>query len=369
MRSSAGRLRRERPDKQRGESAIPQVPYRFDRSYAWNYGHAPTLPRPRRIPEGQGGRLFDYPLNSALGIAAGPLLNSRWVEAYAKLGYDILTYATVRSVERQAYSLPNVRHVENREQTAVIAKPSSNGSTTIAVSTGMPSMEPDVWRKDVRRAKEKIGRRQVLVVSVVGTPEVASDAEGLVADYALCGVWAYEAGADIIEVNLATPNPFGEAGQMVYDSIPLSAQILYRIRSSVKVPVVAKLGPFRTPRVLHETATKLAPWAHGFELVHGIQRKVVDEDGNPAFEGPGRDLAYVVGADTFAACARQVEEMLAWRKAGAWDRAVIAVGGITTVERAMHHLREGANAALVATASLFDPLFASRFRQTKVTAA
>ncbi len=316
------------------------------------------------MPSGPGGKLFDYPLNSPLGIAAGPLLNSKWIEAYARLGYDILTYSTVRSMERQAYSLPNVRHVENREQTAIALKrPTVNGATTIAVSTGTPSMDPDVWRKDVRRAKEKMGRGQVLIVSVIGTPDVAADAEALVADYSLCAVWAAEAGADIVEVNLACSNPFGDAGQMVYESITLSAQILYRVRTSIKVPVVAKFGPFRTPRQLHETATKLAPWAHGFELVHGIQRRVLDEDGNPAFEGPGRDLAYVVGADTFVACVRQVEEMLAWRKAGAWDRAVLGVGGVTTVERARHLLHEGANAVLVATAAFFDPLFATRFRQ------
>ena len=96
------------------------------------------------MPEGPGGRLFDYPLNSPLGIAAGPLLNSKWIEAYSRLGYDILTYATVRSIERQAYALPNIKHVENREQTAVTSRPGNNGNTTIAVSTGMPSMEPDV---------------------------------------------------------------------------------------------------------------------------------------------------------------------------------------------------------------------------------
>lgn len=39
------------------------------------------------------------------------------------------------------------------------------------------------------------------------------------------------------------------------------------------------------------------------------------------------------------------------------------MGGITTAERAEHILTEGADAALVATAALFDPLFASRFRQ------
>lgn len=321
------------------------------------------------MPEGPGGRLFDYPLNSPIGIAAGPLLNSKWIEGYARLGYDILTYGSVRSVARPAHALPNVRPVENRDQTAVATKrPATNGEVTVAVSTGMPSMEPDVWRKDVRRAKDKIGRGQILIVNVMGTPELGTDADALIADYALCAVWASEAGADVVEVNLACPNPFGEPGQMVYESIAVSAQILYRVRTSIKVPVIAKLGAFRTPRQLHETATKLAPWAHGFELVHGIQRRVVDEEGNPAFEGAGRE-AYVVGADTFGACARQVEEMLAWRKAGAWDRAVLAVGGITTGERALHLLREGADCALVATAAMFDPLFASRFRQLAVTAA
>jgi dihydroorotate dehydrogenase len=57
--------------------------------------------------------------------------------------------------------------------------------------------------------------------------------------------------------------------------------------------------------------------------------------------------------------------MLAWRKAGAWDRAVLAVGGISTVERARDVLREGADAVLVATAALYDPLFATRFRQIR----
>ena len=322
------------------------------------------------MPPGPGGRLFDHALSSPLGIAAGPLLNSKWVEAYARLGFDVLTYATVRSTFRPAYSLPNIRHVENREQIAVTTRrPHANGNATIAVSTGTPSMEPDVWRKDVRRAKERIGSGQLLIVSVVGTHEPGSEADALIADYARCAAWAAEAGADAIEVQLAALNPFSDQPQRVYESIALSAQILYRIRSTITTPVIAKLGAFKTPRALHETATKLAPWASGFALVHGIHRRVVDEEGNAAFEGAGRDVADVVGADTFGACSRQVDEMLAWRKAGAWDRAVLAVGGITTVERAHWLLREGVDAALVATAALFDPLFAMWFRQMPASTA
>ena len=309
--------------------------------------------------------LFGRPLNSSLGIAAGPLLNSKWVEAYARLGFDVLTYATVRSTFQAAHALPNIRHVDNREQAAVVARPANNGGATIAVSLGEPSMEPDVWRKDLRRAKERIGRGQVLIASVIGTPRPGGDAEALSADYAQCAAWAAECGADAIEVQLATPDPFTEQPQMIYENVTLAARILYRTRTSVGLPVLARLGPFKTPRALHETATRLAPWAHGYVLVHSINRRVFDEKGGPAFEGVGRERADVVGAQTFTVAARQVAEMLAWRKAGAWDRAILAVGGISTVERARDVLREGADAVLVATAALFDPLFAARFRQIR----
>jgi dihydroorotate dehydrogenase (NAD+) catalytic subunit len=307
--------------------------------------------------------LFGRPINSSLGVAAGPLLNSKWVEAFSRLGFDVLTYATVRSSFRAAHVLPNIRHVDNRDQAAVVARPANNGATTIAVSFGEPSMEPDVWRKDIRRAKDRIGRGQLLIVSVIGTPQLGGDAEMLIADYAQCAGWAAESGADAVEVHLATPDPFVEQPQMIYENVPLAAQILHRTRTTVGVPVLAKLGAFKTPRLLHETATRLAPWAHGYVLVHGINRRVFDDKGSPAFEGAGRERADVVGAQTFTVASRQVAEMLAWRKAGAWDRAVLAVGGISTVERARDVLREGANAVLVATAALFDPLFATRFRQ------
>jgi dihydroorotate dehydrogenase len=340
--------------------------YRVDRSYAWNYGHAPQLPRVRRLPPGPGAQLLGCALNSPLGIAAGPLLNAKWVEAYARIGYDILTYATVRSRQQPAHSLPNIRHIENRDQVAITSRrPSMNGTgPTLAVSLGMPSMEPDVWRKDIRRARERLtGGGQILMVSVVGTPDPVAGVDAFIADYTQCAAWAAEAGAHVVEVHLAIPHPFGEPGQMVYEHIPLAAQILYRIRTTVTVPIVAKVGLFRTARLMHDTATKLAAWVDGFELVHAIPRRVVDEEGKAAFEGPGREYAEVVGSATFPVCSRQVEEMIAWRKAGEWPHAIIGVGGITTVERARHLLREGANAVLVATAALYDPLLAVRFRQ------
>jgi dihydroorotate dehydrogenase (NAD+) catalytic subunit len=280
----------------------------------------------------------------------------------------VLTYATVRSRPHPAHNLPNIRPVDNRQEVAIAGRRGHPDGTTIAVSLGLPSMEPEVWRKDIRRAKERLRPGQILVASVVATPVPGEGQEGFIADYAQCAQWAAEASADVIEVHLAILNPFGEPGQMLYENATLSARILHRVRTSVGVPVLAKLGIFRSPRALHDTATRVAPWTNGFVLVHGIPRRVVDESGNAAFEGSGREWANVVGSGTFPVAYRHIAELLAWRRAGEWPHAVLAVGGIATVARAQQLLREGANAVLVATAALDDPLFATRFRQTAVSA-
>ena len=168
------------------------------------------------------------------------MLNSKWIEAYAHLGFDILTYATVRSVARPAHSLPNIVFVENDEHAATLCSGSSAArSGTLAISLGLPSMEPEVWRKDIRRAKDRLGPGQMLVASVVGTPVAGGDAEALALDYARCGAWAAEAGADAIEVHLASPGIDPEHGPMLHEDARASAHILARIRAQVGRPIVA----------------------------------------------------------------------------------------------------------------------------------
>ena len=154
-----------------------------------------------------------------------------------------------------------------------------------------------------------------------------------------------------------------EHPQMVFEDPVLSALILARVRRAVGAqPVVAKIGASRSPRALHDLATAIARWVDGFVLVNGLQRRVVKADETPALPGAGRELAGVSGAAVWDPCRIQVAELCAWRKAGAWNKVILAVGGITTVERAREALGVGADAAMVATAALVDPLLAARFR-------
>ncbi len=315
------------------------------------------------MPPGPGLRIFDRRVESPIGIAAGPLPNSRWIEAYARLGYGLLTYKTVRTVARAAFVQPNLLFCQPGDPavTERAPRPLDPGRVTWAVSLGLPSADPEEWRADVLRAKSKIRPAQILLVSVVGTPLPRADEQQLADDYALCARWAADAGADVIELHLSCPSTVGEQSQMVYEHPALAAYIVERVRRTVgQRPVIAKLGATRSPRALHDLATRLAPRLDGFILVNGLHRKVVKPDGTPAFPGESRGVSGIGGAGVYPQCQVQVEELLAWRKAGAWNRAILAVGGLTTVERVRHALASGADTAMVATAALADPLIAAR---------
>ena len=342
------------------------IAWRLNRSFAWNAAHPPKLPaRPRRLPESPPVRLFDRTLECPVGIAAGPLPTSRWIEAYARLGYGLLTYSTVRTIGRPAYAAPNLVFCRPGDPAVVEPAPRrlDPAAVTWGVSFGLPSAKPDLWRADVKRARAKLGPGQVLVVSVVGTPAPGGDAEQLADDYAQAARWAAEAGADAVEVLLSCPDTAAEHPQMVFEDPALSAHILSRVRRAVGArPVLAKLGASRSPRALHDLATGIARWVDGFVLVNGLQRRVIKADGTPALPGAGRELAGVSGAATWDSCRIQVAELCAWRKAGAWNKVILALGGITSVERAYEALALGANAAMLATAALVDPLVAARFR-------
>src|SRR5207247_2718364 len=248
------------------------IAYRLDRSFAWNASHPPKLPaRPRKMPPGPGVRIFDRRVDTPIGIAAGPLPNSRWVEAYARLGYGLLTYKTVRTVARPALLQPNLLFCRPGDPavTEPAPRPLDPGRVTWAVSLGLPSADPGEWRADVLRATSKIRPAQILLVSVVGTPVPGAPEEQLADDYALCARWAADAGGDVIELHLACPITAGESPQMVFENPVLSAYIAERVRRAVgQRPLIAKLGPTRSPRALPELASPPPPRPRGFLPVH-----------------------------------------------------------------------------------------------------
>ncbi len=83
--------------------ASPHPTYRTDRSFEWNHANGPDFAGPwPAVPDTPMKEFFGLPVRSRFGVPASVLVNSRWMGTYARLGFDILTYKTVRSQARVA---------------------------------------------------------------------------------------------------------------------------------------------------------------------------------------------------------------------------------------------------------------------------
>src|SRR6476646_7617597 len=85
-----------------------QPTYRIDQSFEWNAKHGPTFAAPYpEVPETPLKDFFGLPVKSRFGLAASLGMTADWIGLYARLGFDILTYKTVRGRVRHAHAPPN----------------------------------------------------------------------------------------------------------------------------------------------------------------------------------------------------------------------------------------------------------------------
>lgn len=338
--------------------------YRADRAYEWNVENAPAERPSVDVPViGGDWEFLGRRLNSPLGIPAGPLVNSQWLLYYASLGFDVLTYKTVRSGERPCYELPNLLPVSSdplREGGGTVEVcDDASGPFTWAVSMGMPSAAPEVWRPDVERARDGLGDGQMLVVSVVGTPQPGWSLEDLAKDYAICARWASEAGAHAVEANISCPNVQTAEGQ-IYLSPESSSLVCSVLREAVgDVPLILKIGLFDSEESAETFVDAAAPHVNALSTVNCINARVRYSDGRPAFDGVLRGIA----GDAIRE--RSIEQVAMLRRIcdkRAPHLSIIGVGGISTAEDVRSYLSAGATIVEMATAPMRNPEVALRLR-------
>ena len=334
--------------------------YDIEKTYAENYEAGPQLSGiDLTVPTTPMKRLLNFDVRSRLGIAAGLLLNSKWIEAYAQLGFDVLTYKTVRSSFRPCYPLPNWVFVTDDGQLEgpIYARaeiPCDPSQVTSAVCFGMPSMAPDVWRADVGKAKEVLMPGQLLVVSVVATPQEGWGAEEIAADFALCARWAAEAGADLVEANLSCPNVCTAEGSIYRDSI-FSQLVSKTVRESLgELPLLLKIGYFEQGNQLSDFLGAVAPFADGVTMVNGITRPVLHPDGRPVF-GESYLRAGVLGRSIHAASVRAVSEAKQMVADQALDLSILAVGGASLPKDIDDFFKVGADAVMMGSSPMYLP--------------
>ncbi len=350
-----------------------QATYRIDETYDWNFRHGPGYEGPfPDVPETPTKDFLGIPVNARFGIAAGLLLNSRWIETYARLGFDILTYKTVRSVHRECYGLPNWVFIDRDDQ----VDPGKLGeiqhsrrdfrgdftTATSSVSFGMPSKAPAEWMPDVALARQALRPGQALIVSVVASPQPGSDVSHMIADFGLLAAMAREAGAQAIEANLSCPNVCTAEGEIFRDA-ELSGKIARAMQDNAGgLPVLLKLGHFADESKLADVLRAVEGLATGVVMVNGISRRVVDADDTPVF-GAGREQSGILGRGIHAFSLDNVKAALTVVAKDSLSTKIIAVGGVSTSADAARYFDAGATAVMMGSAPSFDPTLAVQFKQ------
>lgn len=338
------------------------------RSFDWNYTYGPNLfDGPTESLLQQPTPFLTWQLRSPIGIAAGPLLNARFIKAYAQLGYSILTYKTVRSCEHPAHPAPVLARLEYTSKGDNISSQqfighSDPGNTLPATlssanSVGLPSYHPKFWREDVRRARAFMGDGQILVVSVVGTSKSGDSTEQLADDFAQCAQWAVEAGADMIEVNLSCPNVRNEESDVYLDPAA-STQVVKATRAAIGSAMLsAKLGYYADKTVMQTVLDSITPFLNALTLINAVKFPIIAPDGTPYFPGSTRAYAGVGGAIIRPFAQNNVQYALQFLKQRSLSIPVIAVGGITEPHHVDEYLALGATIVEIATTAIWQPFF------------
>jgi dihydroorotate dehydrogenase len=323
------------------------------------------------VPDVPAKDFFGFRVNSRLGVSAGILLNAGWIECYSRLGFDLLTYKTVRSARRPCYPLPNWLFVEPRPASrrderddplmvALERAPASAREATSAVSFGMPSMDPAVWRRDVRKARACLRPGQVLIVSVVGTPRGGGGREALIEDFVRCARWAAQAGAHIVEANYSCPNVSSAEGS-IYQDAAFSAELTRALRDALPAtPLLIKAGRLAPRGRLLPFLRAVAGRADGIVIVNGIARRVVTAGGSPAFRDHER--VGILGRALHAPAVASVRAALAAVEAERLALGVLAVGGVLEVGDAADFFAAGAAAVLLGGGAALAPDLAARMK-------
>lgn len=340
-------------------AALPR--YDWHQSYDWNYEHAPAPPvvEEPTIP----GR-WDFcglPVASPLGIAAGPLLNGRWILYYAALGFDVLTYKTVRSRFRACYLMPNLQPIASPplHRADAVLPASANMDGSWAVSFGMPSKAPDVWRADVEATRRALPSDKILSVSVVATPEADWTRDDLAEDFARCAKWAVDSGADCVEANFSCPN-VSSAGGQIFQQPEIAALVAARVREAVGgKPLLLKIGHVPDEALATGLCRAVAPHVNALVMANCISATVVDNAGQPMFEGQKRGIA---GDAIREGAVNQMRLFARIIRREQFQLRLVGVGGIGTAEHVQAHLEAGSHAVQLATSAMLDPMAGLKIR-------
>jgi dihydroorotate dehydrogenase len=351
--------------------------YDINKTYLENFEEGPFFEGsiPKRIkPEKKETMDFlGHRIASPIGVPAGPLLNANWIKLAADLGFDVLTYKTIRSHEHPSHPLPNVIPVQTKGPLRPDRLPEcvyqadaveslASETTGITNSFGNPSRSQAYLAKDIPEANKRLGEGQVMIVSVYGA---ARDAVDMIDDYVYTAAFAKDCGAQIIEANYSCPN-VTSAGGSLYSNPEAVYDVSSRIVKAIgDTPFIIKMGVYTDISRMRQMF--IAAARAGVRAICGLNTisiKVLNSQQQPAL-GPNRLTCGICGGPIREAAlefTRQAREIIDKEKL---DLKLLSTGGATLPQHFRQFLDAGADIAMSATGMMWDPYLAMKYHNSE----
>lgn len=343
------------------------------KTYEENYVEGPFNGFADGVEVAAGEPRFDFlgiKINYPLGIPAGPLLNSKYVGAAFRKGFDVPVYKTARANEFPCHPFPNVLSVNidgdltlEKAKQPLIADTEYTEPLSITNSFGVPSRPPQIWQDDAKKAVGTAGAGQVMVMSFMGTVREGQTSEEFVEDFATAGELASKTGAKILEANLSCPN-IGNEGLVCYN-LDMTARVSEAIRARIgDLPLILKVGYYGDDSQIDELARIAKQYAQAISSINTIAAPVIDAEGKQALPGsPLRLKSGVCGHAIKWAGLTMAQKLVAARNKTGASFAVVGVGGVTVPADFKEYRDAGADMVMTATGAMWNPYLAKEIKE------
>jgi dihydroorotate dehydrogenase (NAD+) catalytic subunit len=311
---------------------------------------------------------FGRPVFSPFGIPAGPLINGKFCRAALNKGFDIVTYKTVRSGKYPSHRWPNVLSVKvdgdlTLEKAAgkLTAGRDYSEPLSITNSFGVPSFEPEFWQKDIAELVKYAEQGQAVVGAFQGTKKEGLGKEAYIDDFRKTARLLKETGVKAIEVNFSCPNE-GTSALLCYDTAR-SAEVAKAIKEEIgEIPLIVKVGYFKDDAELENFVKEIGAVAQGIAAINTIPAEIVDEKGNQALPGEGRQKSGVCGHAIKWAGLDMVRRLASLREKLDYSYKIIGVGGVTSSADFAEYRKIGADFVMSATGAMWNPYLAQEVK-------
>ncbi|RJR16386.1 hypothetical protein C4579_00305 [Candidatus Microgenomates bacterium] len=337
-----------------------------DNMYFGPFWDDPVTPLP---PAKTKKQFLGIEVNSLLGVPSCPLTaTARYVKLFASLGYDILTFKSVRSIEWKGnkaphwfYSDAKVVAPSDKDLQTTTAKDNheGDGEPSMVNSFGIHSLRPQYWQEEYELAQKNLQSGQILILSIMVTPVVGKTAEQDAKDVAK---YADETSAQVIEMNLSCPNTEGGKG-LIFEDVAMSVNLCRAIKEVIgNKKLLAKVGFYKNQADLKQFLSETKGIISGLSTMNTYAAKVVNEKREEKF--PGRAVAGLSGAAIRQLAVSQIKQTLEYKKTLHLDDfAIVGIGGVTSVAHINEFLNLGVDAVQTAVGAFANPYLAREYKK------